>query len=1328
MEVMKNIKPKGLKKRKNKTAGAYVEPAASFGDADNKFKVLFEMSPYATFLETLQGQIIDCNDAAVRMSGYLKSELLTMEAADLVPKKVRKLFPGIIQQELTKRTFHLQAENQRKNGEIFPVDVLGRVVDINKRKYVLVKVEDMTEKRQQIKRLEESEEMFRLLFDDIPDGVLVVDLKTERFFLANPTMEKMLGRKQKDMVKMRIKDLHPESARTFVYQQFKSIARGKTHTAENIPVLKKDKTVFYADIRAFPFTFKGSMYFVGIFTDITEKRKVADALELESKKNMILNQIVKIANESNTLSQLLSDSLLPILKTLDFDGGGIYLVNKEKSRAEVVAAYNLHQQFLKTVKQVNITKKPYSTIFIKGEPIITEYFDKLFSNAKKESRLKTLVSIPLIAGDEIIGALNIASERRTNIPQSIKEILVSIGKELGSAIRRVQIEERLKKHEEQFETIVNHSLDIIYTFDNKGRVVFITPNVEQAGYKVSEILGEPFKKFVHPDDMEKVFKELRLTTKTKKVFMSTFRLLKKGGGSIYVEEYGKPVFDSSGKLTLFTGVLRDITERMKAEDERKHYTERLRIMFEDAPDAYYLSDLRGVLVDGNKAAERLLGHKKEELIGQSFLGIKNLIAEGQKKKVLNLLAKNIRGESTGPDEFQLYKSDGSVIEVEISTHPVIIGGKHLVLGIARDITEHKRIEMALQEERDFSQNILKTAQIIIVVLDMNGKIVSINPYMERISGYRLNEVKGADWFDTFLPSMDRAKIRKVFRDVSSGNLNKGNINPILTKSGKEVLVEWFSSTLADKQGNTIGVLSAGQDVTERTRVQEKLKVSEENYRNLVDNSSELILVAQDGLFKFFNPKVAEILKYSPKELANKPFIDVIHPDDKKMVATRYAKRIRGDKDLPTSYFFRVVDKTGGVIWVEITAVLITWEGRPATLNFLQDVTIRKKAEEELKLRVEELEKTKTAMLNVLEDMQKEKSLSESMAHDMEKFKLAVEGVSEHIIITDIEANIIFANHAAEVATGFKINEMLGKNPGILWGGQMDKDFYRKMWNAIKKEKKNYSAEITNKTKSGELYTAAIHIAPILNKEGKVVFFVGIERDITKAKEVDKMKTEFISVASHQLRTPLTTVKWYAELLLAAQNDINKKSADYVHKIYDSNQKMIRLVNDLLNVSRIESGKKFMIEKKSSDIISIIKRVVADQSILAGQNNIKIDVDGLPKKLILNIDNEKIYQVFQNLINNAVKYSHSGSKVVVAYEKSGDGSVLIVRDRGLGIPTSQQDRVFEKFFRADNVVESGKGGSGLGLYIARAIVEGHNGRLWFESSVKEGTTFYVQLPK
>lgn len=1179
--------------------------ASGICESDEKFRVLFEMSPSPMFLETVQGRIIDCNSAAVKMTGYSAKELLSMSAADLVPKKIAKIFPKLIEAELTKGAFQVRAENRRKNGEIYPVEATGQVVIIDGRKYVFVTVIDITSQQSEINKLKESEEGFRLLFNGISDGVLVADIKTKKFFLSNPAMEKMLGMTAAEIAKLSVMDIHPEGAVADALAQFNDVAKKKRDLVENVPLKRKDGSVIYADVRGYLFSYKGAVYTVGLFRDVTEKNRMIKARDLENQKIFILHQIVSIANRAGTMSVLLKEALLPILQTLGFDGGGIYLVDEEKKVAQVVESYNLQKKFLQAVKSINISKKPYNTIFLKGEPLITENYDKLFPKKRNLTKFKSLVSVPLIAGDRVIGALNIASEKRSTIPESIKEILVLVGKELGNAVKRVQAEEKLKRHDVQFRTIINHSLDIIFTFDRSGKVVFITPNVSQAGYDYKEIVGQPFENFIHPDDVPRIKKELSLVIKTRKVFYSNLRLLKKDGGFFYVEEYGTPVFDEAGRFTLFTGALRDVSERVKAEEERRNYTDRLQIMFEDAPDAYYLSDLKGVIVDGNKAAEKITGYRKKELIGRNFLHLHKLIARGQKTKVLTLLTKNIKGGSTGPDEFQLIKKDGTSIFVEISTHPVVIEGQPLILGIARDITGRKAAEDAIKIERDKASSLLNIVGTMVVALDKQGVVYLANRRVCEVLGYAEKDIVGKNWFNDFVPARMRKDVYSVFNKLMRGKEKALEFfeNPVSTRGGKERVIAWHNILTKDERGIINGTLSAGEDITER-----------------------------------------------------------------------------------------------------------------------------KLAEAELLSRMTELEKTKKTLTHAYEDVKKEKNLSQILAKDLEKFKMAVEGASDHIVITDTDAKIVFANHAAERITGFSISEMIGKDPSELWGGQMNKDFFKKMWQVIKSEKKAYYGELKNKRKSGEVYDAEIHISPILNNAGEVLFFVGLEKDITKAKEIDRMKSEFVTIASHQLRTPLTTIKWYAELLMAAQNDLNKKSSDYVHKIYDSNQKMIRLVNDLLNVSRIESGKKFLTEKTPVDIVPLIRRAVTDQSVIAVENNVRIKIVNLPKKLVLNIDDEKIYQVFQNLINNAVKYSRPGDRVEVNCEKNSEGMLATIRDRGLGIPSSQQDRIFEKFFRADNVVESGKGGTGLGLYIAQAIIEGHDGRLWFDSAEKQGTTFYIQLPK
>ncbi|MEI7890843.1 MAG: ATP-binding protein [bacterium] len=366
------------------------------------------------------------------------------------------------------------------------------------------------------------------------------------------------------------------------------------------------------------------------------------------------------------------------------------------------------------------------------------------------------------------------------------------------------------------------------------------------------------------------------------------------------------------------------------------------------------------------------------------------------------------------------------------------------------------------------------------------------------------------------------------------------------------------------------------------------------------------------------------------------------------------------------------------------------------------------------------------------NLRKQKIKSDELARDLEKFQLAVSEAFDHIIITDADGIILYMNKAAEKITGFSSKEVLGKKAGSkeLWGGRMDSIFYQNMWKTIKQDKKVFAGEITNVRKDGQEYQAMGSISPIMGDNGAVKFFVGIERDTTKEKEIDRMKSEFVSVASHQLRTPLTGIKWFTELLLENKKEkLSKEQQDYVEEIYESNNRLIALVNDLLNVSRIDSGKNFEVEKKNIDVVGVVNEVVNEQIGLAKEKGIRVVMDGdISKEMQLNIDSVKIKQVFQNLISNAVKYSKENSEVVFGRKDGIDDVTFFVKDSGLGIPPEQQDRIFEKFFRASNVLMTGAEGTGLGLYIAKSIVESHGGKIWFESSEGNGTTFFVKIPK
>ncbi len=231
-------------------------------------------------------------------------------------------------------------------------------------------------------------------------------------------------------------------------------------------------------------------------------------------------------------------------------------------------------------------------------------------------------------------------------------------------------------------------------------------------------------------------------------------------------------------------------------------------------------------------------------------------------------------------------------------------------------------------------------------------------------------------------------------------------------------------------------------------------------------------------------------------------------------------------------------------------------------------------------------------------------------------------------------------------------------------------------------------------------------------------------------EIDTMKSEFVSLASHQLRTPLTGIKWFVDLMLRGKaGEVTADQKDFLTQISDSNERMIKLVEDLLNVSRIEAGgTKFIITKKTTDIAPILDSLATDLIGLAEKHKVKIirDTD-FPKTLNLQVDSDKIRQVFGNLLSNAVKYSHEGDEVHIKADSSDKQyTTFSISDTGLGIPTKDQGRMFEKFFRAENVQTKETDGTGLGLYVVKAIVEGHGGKLRFESKENMGTTFFVSL--
>ena len=346
----------------------------------------------------------------------------------------------------------------------------------------------------------------------------------------------------------------------------------------------------------------------------------------------------------------------------------------------------------------------------------------------------------------------------------------------------------------------------------------------------------------------------------------------------------------------------------------------------------------------SSVADKLLG-LPAGTIGNSFDKYFSYVHPDDLPIVQKILFEGI--QTLGKDktaEYRLRKADGTTLWVRSKGSAYSQSdGRVTVFGTTRDITERKRAEEALCNEKEFADGLINTAQAIILVLDTQGRIAMINPYLEEISGYRLDEVRGKDWFETFLPESNRQRVRTLFSQATSGTRTKGNINAIVTKDGQEILIEWYDKTLLDPSGKVTGLLSIGQDITGRKRTEDALKESEERYRNLVERANDSITIIQDGTIRYANPALVKLWGGSVEEIVGRPFTDFIDPNEIPKVIERYQLRM-ANKNVTPIYETILMRRDSNKIFAELNAGLITFQEMPADMIIIRDITERKLAE------------------------------------------------------------------------------------------------------------------------------------------------------------------------------------------------------------------------------------------------------------------------------------------------------------------------------------------------------------------------------------------------
>ena len=417
--------------------------------------------------------------------------------------------------------------------------------------------------------------------------------------------------------------------------------------------------------------------------------------------------------------------------------------------------------------------------------------------------------------------------------------------------------------------------------------------------------------------------------------------------SIFVAPVAEP-----GYVNLYG---RDITERKQAEGMLAKSEKRFRQLSDLLPEIVFETDSKGNLTFANQYGIKSFGYSLEDF--QSGLNIFALVAPEDREGIKKRLAEILSGLEPASREYQVMRKDGGKFPILMHANAILEDGVPKgVRGIAIDITERKETEEALRESLERFQMANRATFNAIWDWNLQTDALWRNENLLPLFGYRDGEIEPdiESWANLIHPEDRDRVMTSIHAVIASGQEYWFDQYRLRRKDGMYAEVEDRGYIARDASGQPVRMIGAMRDITERIRSEKAIQASELRYRQLVENASEAILVVQDGLLKFVNRTAIQMIGYSEMELISRPFPEFIHPDDREMVVDNYRKRIAGET-AQARYVFRLLTRDGGVKWVEIGAVLIDWEGRPATLNFLTDITDRRKGEESIQASLREKE-------------------------------------------------------------------------------------------------------------------------------------------------------------------------------------------------------------------------------------------------------------------------------------------------------------------------------------------------------------------------------------
>ncbi|RXQ97427.1 PAS domain S-box protein [Ancylomarina salipaludis] len=855
---------------------------------------------------------------------------------------------------------------------------------------------------------------------------------------------------------------------------------------------------------------------------------------------------------------------------------------------------------------------------------------------------------------------------------------------------------------------------------------------------------EAWEAGLHPDDLLRGREEIQMALKGEKEFDTEFRVLWPDKSVHYIKANGFVTRDVLGEPIRIIGTNMDITERKLAEKQIRLSQEQYSIAVEGSNDGIWDWNTISNEVYYSPRWKNMLGYNDEEL-ENTFSTWESLLHPEDYTQVLSVIQAYFDNEIPEYNvEFRMKHKDGSY-------RWILARGKALrnkdgkpyrMAGSHTDITSRKMAEEEINRLNEHNQLILNSIGEGIYGLDLEGRMTFVNPAAAAMIGKPVEELIGkqghADHHHTRQDGSQYPRedclIYNVFRTGVASHVD----NEVFWRANNTSFpVEYTCTPIKKDSGNLIGAVVVFKDITERKQVEKELKESEKRLRTIIETSPVPIVISKlsEGIIVMANESLGKLFRISLSDAIGQKTPDFYaNPEDRNKLVEKLMK-----DGIVDNYEIILKKSDQELFWGSVSLKLMTLDNEEVLIAGFHDITEMKNAEEEIlkhREHLEEMVSERTRELTISQQ-QLEQSLK-----DITDYKFALDE-SSLVAITDYKGVINYANDIFCKTSKYSREELIGRTHRIINSGYHSSDFFSDLWRTISKGKV-WRGEVRNKAKDGSFYWVDSTIVPFLDKQGKPYQYVSVRFNITDKKRseenlikardaansANQAKSEFLANMSHEIRTPMNAVIGFSELLSKTVKD--EKQRSQVESIRSSGKNLLRIINDILDLSKIEAGK-IDIRPLPVNLYSLISEV--ENMFAPKVNEKKIDFSieyesTIPKLLLL--DEVRLRQILFNLIGNALKFTDMGHVVLTVDAqrninlKDNYDLIIHVEDTGIGIPTDQQKLVFEPF--TQQAGQSAKyGGTGLGLPITKKLVEKMGGTIHLESEVGKGSNITVKIP-